>query len=183
VWGVKSGRCVGLTTSPPSVSRSSKQYGILNISQLYRPYLLLKIFQAYFTTSVSLSHDCLHPDPFQFIIHQYPSHSSLVQCRKVGHKHTHAQCLIPNGRQHHNLNSCWELNRVVGNPDGGRGKWKPAELPCGRPQSVLIHWLLAYIYIYIYIYKAAERHVRSNRSESTIPSQVSDFAMRYGEVD
>jgi hypothetical protein len=36
-WGVKHGWCVGLTTLPPSVSRPSRQCGILNISQPYRP--------------------------------------------------------------------------------------------------------------------------------------------------
>jgi hypothetical protein len=34
-WGVERGRCVGLTTLPTSVSRYSRQCGILNISQLY----------------------------------------------------------------------------------------------------------------------------------------------------
>jgi hypothetical protein len=34
-----SGRCVRVTTSAPSVSRSSKNWGILNISQTYRPPL------------------------------------------------------------------------------------------------------------------------------------------------
>jgi hypothetical protein len=35
-WGVEH-RCVGLTTLPPSVSRLSRQCGILNVSQSYRP--------------------------------------------------------------------------------------------------------------------------------------------------
>jgi hypothetical protein len=35
--GVERGRCLGLTTLPPSVSRLSRQYGILNISHPYRP--------------------------------------------------------------------------------------------------------------------------------------------------
>jgi hypothetical protein len=34
---VKCGRCIGLTTLPPSVSRLSRQCEILNISQPYRP--------------------------------------------------------------------------------------------------------------------------------------------------
>jgi hypothetical protein len=36
-WGVERGRWVGLTTLPPSVSQLSRQCGILNISQPYRP--------------------------------------------------------------------------------------------------------------------------------------------------
>jgi hypothetical protein len=36
-WGIKCGRCEGLTTLPPSVSRLSIQCVILNISQPYRP--------------------------------------------------------------------------------------------------------------------------------------------------
>jgi hypothetical protein len=35
-WGVQRGRCVGLTTLPPYVSRLSK-CGVLSILQLYRP--------------------------------------------------------------------------------------------------------------------------------------------------
>jgi hypothetical protein len=35
--GVKCGRCVGLTNLPPSVSRLSRQCGILSISHPYRP--------------------------------------------------------------------------------------------------------------------------------------------------
>jgi hypothetical protein len=35
--GVKRGRCVGPTTLPPSVRRLSRQCGILNTSQPYRP--------------------------------------------------------------------------------------------------------------------------------------------------
>jgi hypothetical protein len=36
-WGVESGQRIRLTTSLPSVSRLSRQCGILNISQPYRP--------------------------------------------------------------------------------------------------------------------------------------------------
>jgi hypothetical protein len=36
-WRVKCGKCVGPTNSPPSVSRLSRQCGIFNISQPYRP--------------------------------------------------------------------------------------------------------------------------------------------------
>jgi hypothetical protein len=36
-WGVECCRCVGLTALPPTVSRPSRQCGILNISQPYRP--------------------------------------------------------------------------------------------------------------------------------------------------
>jgi hypothetical protein len=36
-WGVERGRCVGLISIPPSVSRLCRQCGILNISQSYRP--------------------------------------------------------------------------------------------------------------------------------------------------
>jgi hypothetical protein len=52
-WGVKCGRCVGMTTLPPPVSRVSRKCGILNTSQPYRPPrsvtgipLLLSVVQA-----------------------------------------------------------------------------------------------------------------------------------------
>jgi hypothetical protein len=50
--GVKSGRCIGLTSLPPSVSRLSRQCGILNISQPYRPpWTVPGIALLYFTRS------------------------------------------------------------------------------------------------------------------------------------
>jgi hypothetical protein len=52
-WGVERGWCIGLTTLSPSVSWLSRQCGILNISQLYRPppvtgiaFLILLFFLA-----------------------------------------------------------------------------------------------------------------------------------------
>jgi hypothetical protein len=36
-WAVECGRCVGLTTLPPTVSRLSRHCGIPNISRLYKP--------------------------------------------------------------------------------------------------------------------------------------------------
>jgi hypothetical protein len=56
-WGVMRGRRMGLKTSPPFESRLSRQCGILNISQPYRPpryvtgtALLLLFFQFYIHT-------------------------------------------------------------------------------------------------------------------------------------
>jgi hypothetical protein len=49
-WGVKCGRCVGLATLPPSMSRLSRQCGILNISEPCRtPRPVTGIALLYFT--------------------------------------------------------------------------------------------------------------------------------------
>jgi hypothetical protein len=41
VWGVEHGRCVRITTSPPSVSRLPRECGIVNSSEHYGPPALI----------------------------------------------------------------------------------------------------------------------------------------------
>jgi hypothetical protein len=48
--GVKCGGCVGLTSLPPSMSRLSRQCGILNISQPYRPATGIALLHPLFFT-------------------------------------------------------------------------------------------------------------------------------------
>jgi hypothetical protein len=52
----KHGRCIRLTTSPPSVSRLSTQCGILDISQPFRPPQLVTGIALLFYLSFSVSY-------------------------------------------------------------------------------------------------------------------------------
>jgi hypothetical protein len=92
--GVERGRCLGLTTLPPSVSRLSRQCGSLNISQPHRPawpvtgIVLLYFFTLEFdaasaTTTLSLSGSSEE----KAIIHQSPAlrHAvSVFTCGRLG---------------------------------------------------------------------------------------------------
>jgi hypothetical protein len=49
--GLKCGRCVGLTALPPSVSRLTREYGTINISQSSRPPRAVRSIALHFFTS------------------------------------------------------------------------------------------------------------------------------------
>jgi hypothetical protein len=73
-WGSKCGRCVGLITLPPSLSRLSRQCGILNVSQPYRPPRPAMGIALLFTTCHHILEDpnlCVKDSLFGWIITVY----------------------------------------------------------------------------------------------------------------
>jgi hypothetical protein len=96
LWGVERGRCVRLTTLPPSVSWLSRQCGILNISQLSLLNTIEKLLGRKSSGSGLENRVYGHGDPLRLPRNTlYPQKLALTSLTSGGHSASFSRGLRP----------------------------------------------------------------------------------------
>jgi hypothetical protein len=97
-WGVTGGRCAGLTTSPPEVSRLSRKCGRLDVPQPYgppRPVTGITLF--FYAHSSQLHHACYLQYLFTRSTEVYAFMKYIIYIQNSQSSHTcYMKCPFPN---------------------------------------------------------------------------------------